>query len=100
MDVFNYNGSAAIVFSCHVNGLGIIRSLGRKGIPVLGLDYESNIGLFSRYCQSMHCPDPKKDKEGFVEFLIKIGPRFRERPVLFPTNDPWLMAISEYREEL
>ena len=35
------NGSdmpAAVVFNCHITGLAVARSLGMRGVPVIGLD--------------------------------------------------------------
>lgn len=100
-NVFDSKIPAALVFNCHINGLGIIRSLGGKGVPVLGLDCNQRaIGLSSKYCQYMQCPDPGENKSDFVNLLVKIGSRFKNRAVLFPTNDTWLIAISEHRTEL
>ena len=33
---------AAIVFNCHITGLAVARSLGKRGVPVVGLDREEN----------------------------------------------------------
>ena len=41
---------AALVFNCHITGLAVARSLGRRGVPVIGLDRDENgYGLHSRY---------------------------------------------------
>jgi hypothetical protein len=37
--VMNGEKTKAIVFTCYVNGLAVIRSLGRRGIPVIAIDY-------------------------------------------------------------
>jgi predicted ATP-grasp superfamily ATP-dependent carboligase len=100
MDIFGSDKNVAIVLGCHINGLGIIRSLGQNGIPVLGLDCEKSIGLSSKYCYPMPCPNPLLDKEGFIDFFKAVVKKFKKKPVLFPTKDEWLIAISEYRREL
>jgi predicted ATP-grasp superfamily ATP-dependent carboligase len=100
-DVFESAQPVGVVFNCHINGLGITRSLGEKGIPVLALDCSRwAIGLYSRYCYHKICPDPAKSQREFVDFLLQTGKTLKSKGVLFPTNDKWLIAISRYREEL
>ena len=46
----NTGKTKAIVFRCYVGGLAIIRSLGRRGIPVVAVDYHSKaLGFSSKY---------------------------------------------------
>jgi D-aspartate ligase len=90
----------ALVFDCHFNGLGIIKSLGRRGVRVYALDSSRKVGTWSRYARFWRCPDPLVDEAGFIDCLLKIGPGFKARPVLFPTNDQWATAISKHKEEL
>lgn len=89
------------MFNCHVNGLGIIRSLGEKSVPVLALDHNPRaIGLASRYATKAICPNPGIDESGFIEFLVDIGSKLRHKGILYPTNDTWLIAVSKHRERL
>jgi hypothetical protein len=40
----------AVVLSLYYSGLGLVRSLGRQGIPVYAMDHAvTNIGLYSKY---------------------------------------------------
>ena len=97
-----YDRAAAITFNTHITALAIARSLGRAGIPVLGLDRETGgLGQRSRHLSALAlCPDVQDGGRAFVDFLLEIGPRFRERPVLFPTNDDWVFAVARHKEEL
>jgi len=82
-------------------GLGVIRSLGRRGIPVIGLDpYSREIGHFSRYCQGIVCPDPKTKEGEYVDFLLYLGEQLNTKGVLIPTSDVDVLAISKHREKL
>ncbi len=90
----------AIVFNCYYNGLSVIRALGRKGIQVIALDFHRNIGTRSRYAKYIKCPDPHKDERGFIDFLLELGRSFEEKPVIFPTNDIWVLSASKYYKEL
>ena len=65
---------AAVVFNCHITGLAVARSLGRRGVPVIALDRDENgFGLHSRYTLvAGRCPYPLEDERGFVDLLLKI----------------------------
>lgn len=82
-------------------GLGVIRGLGREAIPVVALDPDPlAVGLYSRYAKGMVCPDPLISEEAFVEFLVDLGKRFNNKGVLFPTADPYVVAVVRAREQL
>lgn len=90
----------ALVFNCAHNGLSIIQELGRRGVQVLALDACRSVGTFSRYARYCPCPDPQVAEDAFIQFLLRLGATFNDRPVLFPTNDHWAVAISRHKEVL
>lgn len=90
----------AFVFNCHYNGLSIIQELGRRGVRVYALDDVRSVGTFSRYARYVKCPNPLTHEQPFIELLLELGPRFAEKPVLFPTHDHWASAVSKHRERL
>jgi len=90
----------ALVFNCAYNGLSIIQELGRNGIPTYALDSHRNVGTISRYAHYWRCPNPLYDEGDFINFLMERGSRFEEKPVLFPTNDHWAVAIAKHRNKL
>ena len=61
----------ALVFNCHITGLAVARSLGRRGVQVIGLDRDENgYGLHSRYTTvAGRCPYPLDDERAFVDLL-------------------------------
>ncbi|ADV66033.1 carboxylate--amine ligase [Deinococcus maricopensis] len=93
---------AAITFNTHITALAIARSLGRHGVPVLGLDREGGgLGQRSRYLSALAlCPDVADSGRAFVDFLLDLGPHFAHKPVLFPTNDDWVFATARHKQEL
>src|SRR5882724_1660797 len=93
---------AAVVFNCHITGLEVVRSLGKRGIPTIGLDQdESAYGLHSRYTTvAGECPYPLKDERGFIDLLLEIGSTLNQRAVLFPCLDEWVFAVARHRSEL
>ena len=92
---------AAFVLQMGTNGLGVARSLGREGVRVVGVDFDPRaLGFSSRYCQPVLCPEPIRDPGGVVEVLIKEADRFKEKPVLYPSTDAFVLLLSRNRKVL
>ena len=85
----------ALVACCSKAGLAVIRSLGRRGVPVFGLSYGGGqSGVASRYLtRSFEVPDPTDDEAGFVTRVLEL-PKHLHGAVLIPTDDGSLVAIS------
>jgi len=94
--------AAALVFNCHITGLAVARSLGRRGVPVIGLDRdEKGYGLHSRYTTvAGRCPYPLDDERGFIDLLMQIGAALKQKAVLFPCLDEWVFAVARNASEL
>lgn len=100
------NGSSggrigAVVVGGDFHGLGIIRSLGRRGIPVCVVDDEFSIGRFSKYTTLfLRAPCLRKESET-IDFLLTMGRRMNLKGwVLFPTRDELVAAFSRHRPAL
>ncbi len=93
---------AAVVFNCHITGLAVARSLGQRGVPVIGLDRDQKgYGLHSRYTTvAGRCPYPLDDERAFIDLLMEIGSHLRQKAVLFPCLDEWVFAIARHRKKL
>src|SRR5690348_18306626 len=91
----------AIVVGGDFHGLGIIRSLGRRGVPLCIVDDEYSIGRFSKYTTfTVQAPNLRKEKEA-VDFLLEMGHRMNLKGwVLFPTRDEHVAAISRNKHVL
>jgi predicted ATP-grasp superfamily ATP-dependent carboligase len=93
--------NTAVVLSLFDTGLGVIRSLGRAGIPVLGLDSNPVMpGFASRFCQAKLSPDPVHEPEALLEFLMREGEKMELPGVLMPASDAYVIFIARYREAL
>lgn len=97
--MFNTN-SPAFVLSMFETGLGVGRSLGRKGIEVIGIDYKRDVGFHSKYIRSLLCPHPLNEPKSFLKFMISLSKKYDYKPVLFMTDDDFVLAISRVRKEL
>jgi predicted ATP-grasp superfamily ATP-dependent carboligase len=91
----------AIVLGGDYQGLGIVRSLGRQGIPVCVADDERSIARHSRYCRSFERLPDLGDEERLVDDLLALARRRGlEGRVLYPTRDETVAAIARNRDVL
>jgi D-aspartate ligase len=91
----------AIVIGGDYQGLGIVRSLGRRGVPVCVIDDEHSIARFSRYSKSFVSLANLRDQRHVVDSLLEIGKRLGlEGWVLYPTREELVAALSHNRAEL
>ena len=91
----------AVVIGGDYQGLGIVRSLGRQGIPVCVVDDERSISRYSRYSKLfVHSPDLHNERK-VVDSLLEIGNhRGLNGWVLYPTREELVAALSHNRSEL
>jgi D-aspartate ligase len=82
-------------------GLAIVRSLGRRGIPVYVLDDQHSVSVYSRYVtRVVHVPDLRNPQKT-VDAVLETGHHYGlQNWVLFPTRDETVMAFSLFRDRL
>ena len=82
-------------------GLGIVRDLGREGVPVLaaGCDCDATAPP-SRYCVAQTCADPHHHEDEFLADLMAVGATIGRRAVVFAAGDDFVNAISRHKESL
>jgi predicted ATP-grasp superfamily ATP-dependent carboligase len=94
-------GPGGIVIGGDYQGLGIVRSLGRRGIPVCVIDDERSISRFSRYTSLSVAAPELRDDETTVTVLLDAARRHGlEGWVVFPTREETVAALSRHRDEL
>ncbi|HEU0302053.1 MAG TPA: hypothetical protein VFR37_21540, partial [Longimicrobium sp.] len=91
----------AVVIGGDFLGLGIVRSLGRRGVPVCVIDDERSIARFSRWCtHHLRVPD-LRDHGRTVDSLLEAGARLgMDGWVLYPTRDETVAALAKARVRL
>jgi D-aspartate ligase len=91
----------AVVLGGDFQGLGIVRSVGRRGVPVCVIDDEYSISRFSHYTtHAVRVPD-LRDETRVVEAVLDVGRRFGFHGwVLYPTRDEIVAALSRHRATL
>jgi predicted ATP-grasp superfamily ATP-dependent carboligase len=92
---------AAIVTYMSYSGLGIVRSLGRRGIPVFAVDPDlGQLGMSSKFCVRRQCPRIEESADQNFDFLLQLASSLPEKPVLFPTGDNLIHGYSAREEAL
>jgi len=91
----------ALVLGGDYQGLGIVRSLGNRGVPVCVVDDEQSVSRFSKYCRRFVKLENLRDGDVTVDALLDIGNRYKLHGwVLYPTRDEHVAAFSRRRPEL
>jgi D-aspartate ligase len=91
----------AVVIGGDYQGLGIVRSLGRRGVDVLVVDDERSIARHSRFATAAVRVGELRDEQETVRTLLELGERHAlEGWVVFPTREETVAALSRYRERL
>jgi len=91
----------AVVLGGDYQGLAIVRSLGRKGIPVCVIDDEPSVARHSRYASHTARVSRLFDEDEVLQSVLGVGERLGlEGWVLYPTRDEVVAALSRGREQL
>jgi D-aspartate ligase len=89
-------------YPLHHASLGVVRSLGRLGVPVYGV-YEERFApaAVSRYLRGrIVWRADARDVDGFLEGMAALGRRLGRPTVLIPTDDRGAILISEHASTL
>lgn len=103
MNKFTSATKPVVVFrSGHHGGLGIVRSLGRAGVPVYCVDADCWEPAFSsRYCRGRFVLKAEDNPDGQrVDQLLEIGGKVGGHPILIPTTDHGAMWVADHAETL
>jgi D-aspartate ligase len=87
----------AVVASVFQTGLNLMRDLEQKKVRTVGVDCNGeNPGFRSRYGRSYLCPNPDKEPEAWLEFMVTLAKAMGERPVLIAASDIFVSAIGRH----
>jgi len=98
---FSNKSVGAVVIGGDYQGLGIVRSLGRRNVPVCVIDDEASIGRFSRYTTHSATVASLRGEKEAVDAILDTGRRLNLKGwVLYATRDETVAALSRYRPQL
>ena len=89
-------------YALHHGGLGVVRSLGRLGIPVYGVYQERFVpAAVSGYLSGRFIwRGEAQDESQFLDGMAKIGERLGRPAVLVPTDDLGAIMVSQHATTL
>jgi predicted ATP-grasp superfamily ATP-dependent carboligase len=91
----------AFTLNMGANGLAIARTLGRAGVPVVGVDSRPEApGFASRYVTKLMTEDLQSAPDSVLESLLRSAERLDEKGVLFPASDAAVHFISHNERKL
>jgi predicted ATP-grasp superfamily ATP-dependent carboligase len=91
--------TSAVVMGHTATALSVIRSLGRRGIKVIGVASTRSPATYSRFMEFVLEPHTESENER-LKFFINLGQRLKSRAVILPTFDPNVLFLSRNREIL
>jgi D-aspartate ligase len=91
----------AVIIGGDFQGLGILRSLASKNVPVYLLDHELCIARFSRYAKRFaRCPSVREENH-FFNFLIHLAKKEDlEGWVIYPNDDETVCFLARHKKQL
>lgn len=93
--------AVVLVYGTGVNGLGLVRSLGRKQIPVyvLAISDHNNLASLSRYCTDTVLLE-EFSGENITHSLCGLAKKLKTKPVLFFDNDKMMIELCAYADDI
>ena len=89
----------AVVVGGDLNGLGVVRSLAKAGVPTVILDTDlTKPTLLTRFGSKIHVP--ALSGEPFIESLVQVARRLKQKPVLILTQEDSVATVSCHQEQL
>jgi predicted ATP-grasp superfamily ATP-dependent carboligase len=90
----------AIVLGGGINGLGVVRNLGRSGVTVYCIAEKKEEVMFSRFCKKTYVVPNVQKSKAILRNLLFDTRKINDNAVLFPTSDLYSLHLSELKEEL
>ncbi len=91
-----------LILNCKIGALAIMRTLGRLGVPVYGVDdIDNSPALKSKYLKQYFLKklDPENPEE-YLEFVLALAKIIGGKAVLIPTSDELSVFVAEYSKQL
>ncbi len=91
----------AYVINMGANGLAVARTLGREGVPVVGVDSRPDApGFASKFVSKLVVKESQKDPEALLQALLKAGEGQEQKGVIFPASDAAVRFLSQNEKGL
>ncbi len=90
-----------VIAGLYLPGISLLRNFSRRGIRAFGIDSDASVvGFHTRYGEKLVCPDPEREPEAWLDFMVKLGAQSGGRAVLIPTADKFVLPIDAFASRL
>jgi D-aspartate ligase len=86
-----------IALGSYFPSLGIVHSLAPRGIECWVCGPDRGLAARSRFVNYWPIPDPRLDQQGMVDSVLALVRKIGGRPVIFPTDDQFSVALAHNR---
>ena len=91
----------AVITGGDFQGLGVLRTLARKSIPIILLDSDHCIGKYSGFRKRFFRSPHSSESESYLNFRIDLARKQRiNRWVIFPNSDEAVYLLSKHKDSL
>ena len=91
----------AVVLGSDFKALGVVRSLGKRGIPSVVIDNQPRSAWFSRYVTKRFKWNGEMDDDAFLHFLLSVGKAYQlDQWMLFPLQDEVVEFVARNTSQL
>ena len=95
------NWPPAIVAGAFQTGVVLMRNLYRRGVETSCIDcIPTQPGFKTVYGKGYLCPNPDHEPEEWVRFMLALSAKSPQPPVLIPSADQFVIAISRHAAAL
>lgn len=100
--ILRHNKTPVVVVNCKLGGLGVMRSLGRLGVALYGVDPEPSAPAFySRYCRRRYQEEIEfNNSDHLCRSLEIIRNEHQDPTILIPTSDDTTLVVATHKERL
>ena len=92
---------AAVVAGAFQTGVLAVRSLKRRGVHAVCFDSNPQFaGFRSVYGPARLCPNPDRQPEDWVRFMVDLAGTMPGKPALISSSDQFVTAIAAHEETL
>ena len=95
------NKPGAVITGGDFQGLGVLRTLAEKDIPIILLDSDHCISKYSRFKKKFFKSPHPSETETYLNFLIDLAKKEKIQGwVIFPNSDEAVYVLSKYKDVL
>jgi len=92
---------AAVVLGGYYTGVNLTRYLVRRGVTAYCLDNDRSRQAFrSVYGTTLQCPDPDRQPDEWLGFMLELARKAGGKPALIPSADAFVAAMARHADEL